>query len=801
MDRPPSLRVCAAVVVASCASPRAQVSVAPTPRQTTDAAVRATADATTAAPRDPELYAWNLAAREGAVTETLHGERVEDPYRSLETDSPGTRAWIDHQTARSTAYLQHNARPGMTERLRTLLSIGVLRSPATAGGKVFFLKRDGAREQAVLMVAERTSPSTTFGAARSLVDPADFGVRGSIDWYFPSPRGRFVAFGVSQNGDERSTLFVVNTATGELLEEAIHHAKWCRLAWMPDETGFYYTRYPSENEPRYDPAEPDAYWRRLYFHRLVAGGRRAPQPALARRGHCPEPRQDCVVAGPAAAGAFDREIFSGTERTDAPSPSLSSDGRWLVVNLFVGWSRQDVFLIDRRLPVAPDRLPQAFPLTHGTNSLSTAMVHRGKVYVVTNLGAARYRVVTVDAAVIAHPQDPNHTPGSPPPTLQEPLVAPWRELIAEGPHPIDEVLFAGERMVISTLENIASRVRVHALTGEVQSEITLPAEGSVSGIDGSSDDRTVALLFESFFHPPEVLAATLPTQPGSAPIVPARIEQVQTDFDPSAYELERQSVPSRDGTPINVFYMHRRGMARDGRQPVLLTGYGGFNVSLGPSFARDPLYWLERGGVYAIANLRGGSEFGEQWHRDGALGNKTRVFEDFEAVIRWFGTGGVSSPSRIALRGGSNGGLLMGAMLTRAPDAFRATIARVGLYDMVRFHRFPPAQIWTSEYGSAEDPTQFAWLYAYSPYHRLHEGVFPAAWIETADHDSRVFWGHSTKFAARLQESQTGPLPIYFFMQQNVGHGAGTRLGDQIDRYVREYTFLEDQLGIPAATP
>jgi prolyl oligopeptidase len=247
--------------------------------------------------------------------------------------------------------------------------------------------------------------------------------------------------------------------------------------------------------------------------------------------------------------------------------------------------------------------------------------------------------------------------------------------------------------------------------------------------------------------------------------------------------------------------MHRRGLPQDGTAPVLLNGYGGFNLSLQPRFNRDPLYWVERGGVYAVANLRGGSEFGEAWHRAGAREHKHHVFEDFEGVIRWLSSSGLSRPSRIGIYGGSNGGLLMGAMITRCPEAFAAAFSTVGLYDMARFHRFPPAEIWTSEYGDPEQPDALRWLSEYSPYHRVPERApLPAVWIETADHDTRVHWAHSTKFAARLQDANTADTPVMFFMQRDVGHGAGARREDQLRQLVRRYAFLEDRLALPAPT-
>jgi prolyl oligopeptidase len=275
------------------------------------------------------------------------------------------------------------------------------------------------------------------------------------------------------------------------------------------------------------------------------------------------------------------------------------------------------------------------------------------------------------------------------------------------------------------------------------------------------------------------------------------VYQVAHDLGTDRFALSEGEATSKDGTLIHFFYVHRKDMKRDRNNPVLLTGYGGFDVSELPEFTRNALYWLERGGVYAVANLRGGGEYGEAWHRAGMLGNKERVFEDFEAVIRWFSESGVSRPERIAITGGSNGGLLMGAMITRVPEAFGAVVADVGLYDMLRYARFPPAELWTSEYGDPNEPEAARWLFTYSPYHRVRDGTaYPAVLVETADHDTRVHWAHSTKFAARLQEAQAGPAPIYFHMERKQGHGHGVRLSDLVRRYVRRYAFLESALGM-----
>ncbi len=736
-------------------------SVAPPPT------VTAAPDA--AAPVVDGPSAWNALARSGAVTETLHGTSVSDPFRALEEDSPATRAWIDHQTARSEAYLREHERPGSREALSRLADIGVLSSASASGGRIFYRRRNPGQEQPSLVVvdprAQGYDPARPSASARVLLEPSRFGERAAIDWYVPSPRGRYVAFGVSQNGDERTVLKVIELRTGAVLDVAIAHTKWCRLAWLPDESGFYYTRYPKEGEAGWDAERPDAYWRRLYLHRL---------------------------ADPAD-GSRDALVFEGTDRTESPGPYVSSDGRWLVVNLFKGWSRYDVFLVDRRAPVAAGQRPRAVAVATGHESLNEASVYRGRLYLTTNRDAPKYRVLWAPAEALMRATAP--TDGVT--TLAAAPAGPWHTMIAEGEHPLEETTFAGDRLVARYLENIVSRVRLFDLDGHPQGEVTLPTEGAVASMGSQDDEPSVALIFSSFFVPSTVLSLDTRVRPTAGVITPTRVDAPAMDVDTSGYELSRATATSADGTPINVFYMHARGMELNGRNPAILYGYGGFNLPLTPRFTRQALYWLSRGGVYAVANLRGGSEFGEAWHRAGALEQKHHVFEDFEAAIRWLSTSRVSAPERIAINGGSNGGLLMGAMVTRCPDAFRAAVADVGLYDMVRFHRFPPAEIWTTEYGTPERAEDFRYLYDYSPYHRVVDGArYPAVWVSTADHDTRVFWGHSTKFAARLQEAQSGDRPIYFYMERNVGHGAGMQRSDQVSAWSRMFTFIEDQLGM-----
>jgi prolyl oligopeptidase len=719
----------------------------------------ATDEGTGAMAEESVIVSLNRRAREaGATTDVLHGVEVSDPFRALETDSPITSEWIDVETARTAAAIAGWSNSAMAERLESLLRIGVVGAGDVAGDFAFLTRRDGDREQPALFVRELAT-----GTERLLIDPLTYGERGALDWYFVSPRGRYIAFGISTNGDERSTLRVMETATGNLLPDAIEHTKWSEVAWLHAENGFYYRRYPLPGEPDYDAEQEDAYHPRLFFHALGT-----------------DPASDPLV-------------FSPAEGTDFPAADVSSDDRHVVVNVFRGWSASDVHVLDRGASArgrvsAPDAAHALTPVITGVDQLFEGRVHEGRLYVMTNEGAPRYQIYSVPTSAVA-PSDPA-------------ARASWDVVVPESESTIEGWQFVGPRLVLHVLDDVRSRLLVRRLDGTEDGEIELPGRGAVSGFAADAERGRLLFGFSSYVHAPSVHLWTAGNARGRG----RRLEtlaEVEAPLDLSTLEITQERVPSADGTPINVYLVHRRDLPRDGNAPVLLSAYGGFNISLLPSFQRHPLYWVERGGIFAVANLRGGGEFGEAWHRAGNLGNKEHVFEDMEAVIRWFSSSGWSQPSRIAITGGSNGGLLMGAMITRCPDAFGAAASYVGLYDMVRYHLFPPAELWITEYGSSEDATQFGWLSGYSPYHRVREGVhYPSVLIETADHDTRVHWGHSTKFAARLQEASGEADPaIWFYRERDVGHGAGTPVSSMVQRYVRMYAFVEHALGVSRYRP
>ena len=698
-------------------------------------------------PSDRDLLAaWNTAARRGAVVETLHGVEVTDPYRALEEDGETTRAWIEAQTRRTEEALANVAMPGAEARIRQLLAIGTLERPAIGGDSVFYMSRSAERERSGLYRRARS------GETSLLVAPETWGQRAAIDWFYPSPSGNLVAFGVSENGDERSTLHLVRAADGTIGEDTIERTKWSTVAWLHDESGFYYTRYPAPGEPNYDSTQPESYFPRVFFHRVGA-------PSVS-----------------------DVLVWGAPEPADFPWVNVSNDDRTLVLHNMRGWTASDVYVMDRGAQpesrvLVPDATHPLRAVIEGVESLSDARAVDDTLYLHTNLDAPRGRIVSIPLAQVED-------------------RAKWTTLVPEGEGPIEDWTLTRSSVVVHRLDNVASTLDLFARTptgvaAPRATSVSLPTIGALGTLDGDSDSERVVFDFSSFFLAPALYALNDNT------LAPERLLQVDGDFDATRFVLERETVPSADGTPINVYLMRDARLLRDANNPVLLYGYGGFNVSLLPSFSRSALYWLERGGVYAVANLRGGGEFGEAWHRAGMRAQKHHVFEDFEAVIAWLSASKWSRPERVAIQGGSNGGLLMGAMLTRVPESFGAAVAGVGLYDMVRYTLFPPAALWASEYGDPAERSDFTTLHGYSPYHRAHEGArYPFALIETADHDTRVHWAHSTKFAARLQEAALDPTRIHFYMEKQLGHGRGVGLQDQVRKQLRTQAFLTRALGM-----
>ena len=700
------------------------------------------------------------ATRVEVVSETLHGVKVDDPYRWLEkADESEVKAWTDKQNAHMRQVL--DAVPGrkwIEQRLWQTHEIGSLGVPSVKGPvnqparrRYFYTRRTGKQNQPVLYVRQGVE-----GPDRALVDVNQLAADGtrSLDWWFPSEDGRLVAYGVSANGDEESVLHVRDVRTGKDLPDTISRTRAASVAWRPDGKGFYYTRYPL---PGTVPPGDEKYHRHVYFHRLGS-----------------DPAQDPKIFG------------QGRDLKDWPSVVLSPNGRWLGIEVSQGWAKSEVFLIDTRAKVTAGA-PAAVAVMTGRESLyNLADVLDDRLYLVTNEGAPRYRVFSVDVAR---------------PTRED-----WKEIIPQSEETLEGISVLGGRTRTTSgatsgtpggtlaalyLKDASSRVRLFDRDGKPLGELPLPTLGTAVGLSGQHRGSELFFGFSSYLVPTQVFRHDL--NQGER----ALWQKLPSPIDPGAFEVQQVRYKSRDGTSVPMFLVHKKGLQRDGKNPTLLYGYGGFNISLTPGFAAMMAPFIEQGGVYAVANLRGGAEYGEDWHQAGMLGRKQNVFDDFIAAAEYLVREKITSPARLAISGRSNGGLLTTAAITQRPDLFQAVISGVPLTDMIRYHRFRIAKLWIPEYGSSEDPAAFKWLHAYSPYHRVKDGAdYPATLIFTAESDTRVDAMHARKMAARLQAASKGKRPILLRLESQAGHGAGKPLGKIIAQYTDELAFLFGQLGI-----
>ncbi|MFZ0146669.1 MAG: prolyl oligopeptidase family serine peptidase [Candidatus Sulfotelmatobacter sp.] len=695
------------------------------------AAVCAGVEVQTAAPSGPPK------AETRPVTENLHGTKIVDPYRWLEDGtSADTQKWDAEEMAYTRSLLDPLPRRGaIHKRLTELLGIGSIGVPRIAGRYYFYTRREGMQNQPVLYVREGLG-----GKDRALVDVNQLAADGTValDWFYPAEHGKYVAYGTSLNGSEMSTLHVIDTKTGTILPDTIERTRAASIAWSLDNSGFYYTRYPNKGDV---PEGQERYNRHVFYHLL--GTDPATDPPIFGEGRDPE---------------------------DWPSVNLDNDGSLLLITVAQGWTKTELFLMDLRKGTPPTRI------TTGKNFLYSATLYNGRIYIVTNEDAPRFRVFMAEAG--------NYDRDD------------WQEIIPQAGGVLKDAELWGGKIFAQYEQNATSQLKVFDLGGVLLSNLTLPAIGSVFAWQGKWDRDEVFYGFESFTIPPSIYRYDLKS--GTTALW-AKVDA--PGIDPAAYKVEQEWYHSKDGTRVPMFVVSKKGLKKDGQNPTLLTGYGGFDISLTPEFDRDIYLWLEHGGIYAVANLRGGSEFGEDWHRAGMLDKKQNVFDDMIAAAEYLISQKYTDKNHLAIWGGSNGGLLMGAMITQRPDLFRAVVCDVPLLDMLHYQNFQIARLWIPEYGTAEDPAQFKWLYAYSPYHRVEAGTeYPAVLFTTADTDSRVDPMHARKMTALMQASAANGgsrvRPILLRIETKAGHGPGTPVSKQVEEYTDVYSFLFWQLGV-----
>ena len=667
-----------------------------------------------------------------------HGTLVEDSYRWLENDvreDERVAEWVAAQNEATFDYLKTIPERGPIERrLTELWNYEKFGVPFEEGGRYYFFKNDGLQNQFVLYTQE-----TPDSEPEVLIDPNEWSDDGTValSGTVFSGDGKYLAYGVQDAGSDWRTWKVMDLETREQTGDALARVKFNSPEWNADDTGLYYGRYP-------EPEAGEEFQtlnlnQKVYLHRLGT-----PQ-------------------------AEDELVFG---RPDHPewgfSNTVTDDGAYHVVTAWKGTDpRYRVFY--RTLPGGAwtdliDDFEQEYEFVTNVGS---------KFYFLTDEGegggdAPLKRVVTIDVAAGERTE-----------------IIPEREDVLRGVNRVGDLLFA------IYLKDAQTAVQVYNLDGEFVRDVTFDGVGSAEGFSGDSGSTETFYSFDSFATPPSVYRYDLAT--GESTL----LRRADVDLDPASFEVKQVFYESKDGTRVPMFVAYKKGLTLDGSNPTLLYGYGGFNIPLTPGFSVSRAAWMEMGGVFAMANLRGGGEYGEAWHEAGTKLNKQNVFDDFIAAAEYLIAEGYTSRDELAIQGGSNGGLLVGAAITQRPDLFAAALPAVGVMDMLRFHKFTAGRFWTDDYGSADDPEEFAALYAYSPYHNLEAGTaYPATLITTADTDDRVVPGHSFKFAARLQEVQAGDAPALIRIETRAGHGAGKPTEKIIEEYADMWAFLADRLGM-----
>jgi prolyl oligopeptidase len=693
----------------------------------------------------------------GDQVDTYHGHEVADPYRWLEdSESQATRRWVEAQNDVARAYLDAVPyRDWIARRLTELNDYPRQGIPSVKGVRYFFSKNSGLQNQSVLYTAESLDDEP-----RVLLDPNAFSDDGTValSGIKASDDGRLLAYGVSEAGSDWQTWRFRDVESGDDLDDALRWVKFSDVAWLPNASGFYYSRYDKPTgESELQAAN---YFQKLYLHRIGT------------------PQSDDLL------------VFKNPDEKEwGFSPKVSDDGRFLVINVWRGSDRKNAILYQRLdvsgADAAGAEVPNAEVLTL-TDTFDAEYAFVGNdgdtFWLRTDWQADNGQLIAVD---LAHTEPENR-----------------RTVIAESSDAVEGIELVGGRFFTHYLHDAHSAVRMFDTSGGSLGEVELPGMGTASGFGGRSDDSETFYAFESFTTPPVILRYDVAAEVSSV------IYRADVTFDSDVYETSQVKVKSADGTEVPVFVTMRKGTEPDGQQPTLLYGYGGFNVALTPTFSSRNALWLEMGGVYAMANLRGGGEYGRQWHEAGKLLNKQRVFNDFIATAEWL-TDSYSSPARLAINGGSNGGLLVGTCLTQRPELFGAAVPVVGVMDMLRFHRFTIGWAWVPEYGSSDDAEQFEVLYRYSPLHNIADNVlYPPTMVLTGDHDDRVVPGHSLKFAAEMQAAQAKYLESHEVSEDNVppillrvdiraGHGAGKPTSKRIDEAADVLAFLALELDMP----
>lgn len=673
--------------------------------------------------------------------DTYHGTKVADPYRWLEDDtSAATKAWVTAQNAVTFGYLDRiTYRGALKQRLTELLDYPRFSQPVEKGPWVFFSKNDGLQNQSVYYYQRGLS-----GTPDVLIDPNLRSPDGTtrIAALTPNRASTHLAYFVSKAGSDWQEIEVMELATRRLLPDRIRWVKVSGIAWAGD--GFYYSRYPTPADTTTALSSKNEN-HLVYYHRLGT------------------PQEEDVLA-----------FSDGAHPQRFNFISTTDDERFAILSISDrGQGKDGNALYARDLS---RRETEWRPIATGfDDQYSVVDNDEGMLLVQTNRGAKNNRIVRIDPA--------------------RPAEGNWEPVIPEQPEPIDGVATVGGRLVVSYLKDVTSRAREFDYRGQLIREVPLPGVGTVGGFSGEKSATSTFFTFTSFTEPATIYRYDLAT--GAA----TRFRETPLPFDPTRFEARQVFATSKDGTRVPMFIVARKGLVLDGNNPTLLYAYGGFNISLPPSFSALRMAFLEQGGVYVQANLRGGAEYGDAWHEAGMKEKKQNVFDDFIACAEWLIANKYTSSKRLAIQGGSNGGLLVGAAMTQRPELFQVALPAVGVMDMLRFHKFTIGWNWIADYGSSDDAAGFTYLKAYSPLHNLKAGTdYPATMVTTADHDDRVVPAHSFKFAAALQRAHRGERPVLIRIETQSGHGSSST-SKQIDETADVFAFAMQNLGMTPVFP
>lgn len=669
------------------------------------------------------------AAKKSDQIDDYHGVKVADPFRWLEDlDSAETRSWVEAENKLSFGFLNEiPARAKIKDRMTKLWNYERFGVPFREGKNYFYSRNSGLQNQSVLYTV-----TSLDGQPVLLLDPNTLSTDGTValSGMAVSDDGKLMAYSLSASGSDWQEWKVRDVASGKDLADMIKWVKFSGASWTPDNKGFFYSRY---DEPQGDSLKSTNYFQKLYYHKL--GTTQAEDSLIYER---PDQKD---------------WLFDGR---------VTEDGRYVIVTVFQGTDTKNrVYYKDLQANDSP-----VVKLLDGFDAAYTFLGNEGsRFWFQTDLNSPRGKIIAID--------------------ITKPDRDSWQVLVPEAKEALQSVSVINHMFVANYLKDAHTQVKVFNTNGRFLREVAFPGLGTAEGFGGNAKDKETFYSFTGFTAPTTIYRYDMVT--GQSTI----FRQPRVDFTPSDYETKQVFYASKDGTKVPMFITHKKGLKLDGNNPTYLYGYGGFAISLTPAFSVSNLVWMEMGGVYAQPNLRGGAEYGEDWHQAGMKLRKQNVFDDFIAAAEWLIANKYTSTPKLAIGGGSNGGLLVGAALTQRPDLFGAALPAVGVMDMLRFQKFTIGWAWTSDYGSSDNADDFKALYAYSPLHNIKPGkAYPPTMVTTADHDDRVWPGHSFKFAAALQEAQAGPAPILIRIETKAGHGAGKPTSKIIEEASDRWAFL-----------